>query len=303
MLIRRHEVVAAGSSKARAGVKVVTEAARDTVDIAHLVVDRGYSAAKVQHFAAPIEALGIDRTHDLMPWQRSPQPDFRGYLHQDGGLFCKLMPEALRQLPPIATGMPAAARDKLIALFDERAQYSSVVQQGRSTGDGHIRVGCPARRGGKVRCPLVESSLRRAMKLPTIEVPGGADGAPGDCCTQATIQVPATVGLRERQKYLYGTSTWWESKSSRQSAENANSLLKIHRGRAGRNYIRCFGRLNQQLLLTFSLVAVNLLSCVAYRSKHGLADPEDIVDTERTARRAKRRKGTLAEILAPKSQT
>jgi len=31
------------------------------------VVDRGYSAAKVQHFAAPVEALGIDRTHDLMP--------------------------------------------------------------------------------------------------------------------------------------------------------------------------------------------------------------------------------------------
>lgn len=141
------------------------------------------------------------------------------------------------------------------------------------------------------------------MKLPTVDVPGGPDDAPGDCCTQATIQVPATVGLRDRQKYLYGTSTWWESKSSRQSAENANSLLKIHRGRAGRNYIRCFGRLNQQLLLTFSLVAVNLLSCVAYRSKHGLADPEGIVDTERTARRAKRRKGTLAEILTPKAQT
>lgn len=60
------------------------------------------------------------------------------------------MPEALRHLPPIATGMPAAARDKLIALFDERAQYSSVVQQGRSTGDGHIRGRLPgsARRQG-----------------------------------------------------------------------------------------------------------------------------------------------------------
>lgn len=63
MLIRRHEVVSAGSSKARAFVKIVTEAARTLVGIAHLVVVRGYSAAKVEHFAAPSPRHRSDAFH------------------------------------------------------------------------------------------------------------------------------------------------------------------------------------------------------------------------------------------------
>lgn len=198
--------------------------------------------------------------------------------------------------------MAAAEREAAIRLYDERALYSAVVQQGRSTGDGHIRVGCPARCCGKVRCPLVGGSLRRPLGLPTVDTPSTPDEAPGDCCRQETIQVPATgraPGAPEVQlRHVHLVEVQQQPPERRERQLAVEDAPRTSRPL----YIRCLGRKNQQLLLTFSIVSTNLLTCVACRAKHGLPDPEGIVDTARPAKRAqraKRRKGTLKDILRP----
>ncbi len=298
LLIRRHRVTSAGTHRGQTAVDLVRETLGDGIAVEHLIADRGYSISVVDKFAAPLEAMGVDRTHDLMSWQRDPQPDVRGFLVLDGGQFCPGTPKDLWDLPPVKPGMRQSERDALVARYDERANYAATLQQGRSTGDGHIRVACPAQRGGHSRCELVPPSLRRPISNPTVAPPPQAAEAPRPCCNQVTVQIPATAGLRDRQKYLYGTSTWVESKNRRVGVESANATVKVHYGRVGRNYIRSLGLVNYNLLLTFTHVAANLLTLVAYRAKHGLPDPHGLIPHPKTRRpRAKRRTGGLSEIL------
>jgi hypothetical protein len=247
--------------RARAVLFLVDDERAHGDNVNEIVIDRGYTNYLEERLALPLLQRGVDKTIDLLPTQRAPQPPFRGAISRDGSLFCPVTPEPPNGLePPSNPGLSADKIRERIARFDERYRYSFRVRQAAKVANGAARMECPAR-AGHVRCELVGASLRQPHTKPTVTPPSD----PPPCCTQATLTVPAEHNVRIRQKHPFGTTKWKHAYNRRPAVETANSLIKTHFATVRRGYTQVFGLEAQALLLAFTLVAANIRLLESYR--------------------------------------
>lgn len=103
------------------------------------------------------------------------------------------------------------------------------------------------------------------------------------------------------QSITFGTTAWRNSMARRQVVESANSALKGAFADLSRGFFRVMGLVKTTVLLGFTLAAYNLDRVRSFKAKHGL-DADGRVVEEPKQRRARRRTGVWAEIVAENSQ-
>jgi hypothetical protein len=187
LLIESMAFTKAGANRGNATMPTLTRL-HERRPIETLYADRGYSMLTWEYWGEPLAQLGIQHYIDYSTDQRNKTGVIQGALLLDGWLYSPSLPEGLKKLDPISTGLNAAERASRIGRFDERAQYA--FREHNRDADGYLRLKAPCH-AGQVRCPLVPSSLGLSLKRPTVNHPRNrrhaASSRPSPCrlCTSA----------------------------------------------------------------------------------------------------------------------
>jgi hypothetical protein len=217
-----------------------------------VLADCGYSFKT--GFAARLRRIGAEPVMDLHPFDRGPKGTFEGAVCANGSLYCPAVPDRLLSLGPLERG--AATR---VVLDHDRScgeldRYRFAPLQGPDE-DGYERVLCPAA-AGKLRCPLVESSLTLSFARPSVTDP---PSLPPRCCRQRSITVPPNVNDKTRQKHPYPSPRHRRSYARRTTAERAYARLADPAGEGvRRGWCRLFGTAKNALMYTLAAVAQNV---------------------------------------------
>lgn len=222
------------------------------IPIAEVLYDSGYSF-KIG-FGQRLRALGAELVMDLHPFDRGPKGDFEGAVCLNGNLYCPAVPERLVELGPLERGASA----ERTALHDRASQALDAYRFARHAGpdgDGYERVMCPAA-AGRIRCPLVESSLHLGFAHPTV---ADAPQRPPRCCSQKTLTVPPEINVKTRQKHPYPSAAHRSSYARRTTAERAYARLCDPAGEGiRRGWCRLFGEAKNTLMYALAAVAHNV---------------------------------------------
>jgi hypothetical protein len=119
-----------------------------------------------------------------------------------------------------------------------------------------------------------------------------ADNVNG-CCSGVLSVAPAELDLSQR--IPFGTTAWRISMGRRQVVESVNSALKGAFVDLARGFFRVLGQVKMTVLLGFTLAAYNLDRVRSFRAKQAQ-------DNEAPRRRAKRRRGTWADVVTTPNQ-
>lgn len=265
------EVVAAGSYKAAAGIRVVDSLQAAGTQTTELLADRGYSYAVPENWSLRLLDRNITNVMDLHPQQRGVAPGPRpGTIWVDGGLFTAALPERLRNLPAFTIGMDPEEKRKLHERYDERRHYAFTPLSQPDPRTKRQRMRGPAQKGqrGAVRCPNSPGSMRAPYDRPETNC------APGQACGCAiTLMLDPFENAHSRQILLWGTTEWSASYGRRVAVESFNSELKIHRAAIKRGYTRVFGTAKNHILLTFAHIGVNVRLLRSWYARRGAPDP------------------------------
>ena len=150
-----------------------------------VLADCGYSFKT--GFSRRLRSIGAEPVMDLHPFDRGPKGTFEGTVCADGSLCCPCVPEHLLALGPLERGASA----EVVAVHDRSCSELDHYRLGslsRPDEQGYERVMCPAA-AGKLRCPLVETSLNLSFAHPSVTEP---PGTPPRCCRQRSITVAPT---------------------------------------------------------------------------------------------------------------
>jgi hypothetical protein len=217
-----------------------------------VLADCGYSFKT--GFSSRLRRIGADPVMDLHPFDRGPKGTFEGAVCANGSLYCPAVPEPLLSLGPLVRGASAQvveAHDRSCA----ELEHYRFAPLNRPDRDGYERVMCPAS-AGKLRCPLVETSLTLSFSRPSIAKPPLL--APR-CCRQASITVPPNVNDKTRQKHPYPSPTHRRSYARRTAAERAYARLADPAGEGvRRGWCRLFGTAKNALMYSLAAVAHNI---------------------------------------------
>ena len=286
-MITTVNLVPAGTHRGRAVVDALIDAKQQGNQLSEVVWDPGYSLCQPGTTAHPLAQAGIIQTFQPVTHQRGTTPFSGEALSIDGQLFSSHLPDALRDLPAPPRG--ASLEDKLVyeAKFNQRARWRLVRHAGPD-GDGVTRWRCPFC-AGLLRSRKFRKTMRGSRRAPLVDV-----GENVTKCCQGIVSVPP-VELALSQRIPFGTTAWRISMGRRQVVESVNSALKGAFVDLARGFFRVLGQVKMTVLLGFTLAAYNLDRVRSFRAKQALSD-------ETPHRRAKRRKGTWADVVTTLNQ-
>jgi len=282
-------LVPAGTHRGRAVVDALIGAKGEGQQLSEVVWDPGYSLCQPGTTAHPLAQAGITQTFQPVTHQRGAKPFSGEALSIDGQLFSSHLPEALRDLPAPPRG--ASLEDKLVyeARFNQRARWRLVRHAGPDT-DGVTRWRCPFC-AGLLRSRRFPKTMRDSRRAQLVDM-----GEDVTKCCQGIVSV-SPVELALSQRIPFGTTAWRISMGRRQVVESVNSALKGAFVDLARGFFRVFGQVKMTVLLGFTLAAYNLDRVRSFRAKQALS-------AETPRHRAKRRKGTWADVvITPKQVT
>lgn len=269
----------AGSHKGDAGIHLIDAIRAAGHEISEVQADRGYSYTKPDRWALPVKARGIRVAHDLHTQQRGTHPGPRpGTVWIDGAVVTDHTPAHLHDLPGFAIGMSSTERAELHRRYDQRAAWA-FVPHSAPDDDGHQKWKGPAR-AGKIRCPNYPPSMRLGWDRPETDC---APGAP--CACAAIITISPTEHAWERQRHIYGTTTWAKAYHRRNHVEAANAETNTHRANVTRGHSRVFGTDKNVALLAATAVGINITMQRDWAAKRALPDPWAVALNERILQR------------------
>ncbi|HEY5024052.1 MAG TPA: hypothetical protein VII76_03675 [Acidimicrobiales bacterium] len=294
-VITMMSLVPAGSHRGRAVADVLIGAKRAGMALDDVVVDPGYSIVKPGTMRDKLAAAGIHTTFHLTPQQRGLRPFSGEALLVDGQLFSSLLPSELLDLPMPPRGAPESVKMEYEAAFNRREIWRLVRHAGPDR-DGATRWRCPFD-AGRLRSRRFPRTMRRGDRVPLVALPEDIQR----CCSGIVTAMPAELPLW--QQVPFGTTAWRKSMGRRQPVESANAGLKGEFVDVSRGFHRVFGTTKIFVLLAFSAAGYNVERVRSFRAKHRLQDPHVPVTYPRVpATRAKRRKGTWADVVDARSQ-
>lgn len=182
--------------------------------IKSLVADNGY----YHHpdFPDVVRQAGIDPVMPLHTDRKGVRDVHRGVVATADTVVCPATPSAFLDIKGVSG-------ESLERTVEKRGPYE-LVPHGKRKPDGSQRFSCPAVRG-KVRCPLVDRSMRLSNELPTVKPPQSEHAV----CTQKTITLPGHF-LTYVQTHSVGTETNRTFMGYRQRVESSFAQLKSRRG-------------------------------------------------------------------------
>lgn len=270
-LFRAVSLAPAGSLKSEPGLALVDALASRGHRPETVLVDRGYSFLKPEHWAQPLDRLEVRQVFDLHPSQRVQHPGpIPGTIYLDGGLFIDAVPVHLRDLPGYSLGQTAQEKAELAARYDERAAYAFSTQGRPDHKRGTQRYRGPAL-AGRVRCPNTPRSMRLdPATRPTTRCKPGAP-----CACGVTVTLGPDDYMQTRQRDIYGTTAWKASYGRRSSVESGNAVLKVHHARLQRGSTRVLGTNKTGILLAFIVAAANASLLITRYGYDVGAPPQD----------------------------
>jgi hypothetical protein len=132
--------------------------------------------------------------------------------------------------------------------------------------------------------------MRRSRQAPLIDLPEEVT----ECCCGILSAPPAELPLTQR--IPFGTTAWRISMYRRQVVESVNAALQGAFADISRGFFRVFGRTKITVLMGFTVAAFNLDRLRSFRAKQAEEEGQP-------RRRAKRRLGTWAELMATPNDT
>ncbi len=263
----------------------------------YLVADRAYSSAKPEDFQGPVTAMGYQPVYDLKSDQLGVKGGYQGFLFIEGAYYCPSIPKDLINAT-IDYREHRIDEETYQARIEERRQLRARPKTAPDA-DGYVRLQCPAAGAKPVaRCPLKPKSERKAEGVRVRISPSPElRSHPPACCSQDTITLPPTEGVKFRQPLHFGSTEWHERyRSIRSANEGMNGFVKdpAHEalGEAGRR--RVMGRAAQSLIVAFLLMAANVRKILAFRANRLRTSAERPV-------RRRRRRANPATIWRPKA--
>jgi len=278
-----------GEDPGGTGARVLASVAARGHKPGWLGYDRAYTAALPERFHLPARALGYQPVMDYRIDQLGIQANTGGAILAEGTWYCPALPGPLT----IAT---TRLRDHAISreLYDQQITARAACQLKRKDGpdaDGYQRLSCPA--AGKhpgLTCPLRQASLSpRDGRAKVLQPPP----EPPRICRQTAITIAPDTGARYRQDLPYGSPAWHQCYATlRNTIEGLNGYAKdpAHQALAQPARRRVRGIAAQSVFTALLLMAANIRKIRAWRAQ---APGE----TDRTARRARRRRASLRDYL------
>jgi len=293
-VITAMSLVPAGSHRGRAVADGLIEAKQAGMALKDVVVDPGYSILAPGTLHDKLAAEGIHTTFQITRHQRGLRPFSGDALLVDGQLFSPLLPSELHDLPMPPRGAPESIKEEYEVDFNHRARWRMVRHAGPDK-DGATRWKCPFC-AGLLRSRQFPATMRLKAHVPVVSVPEGAQH-----CSGVLTAMPAE--LPWWQSIPFGTTAWRKSMGRRQPVESANAGLKGEFADVSRGFHRVFGTTKITVLLAFTAAGYNVERVRSFRAKHRLQDPHQPVIYPRIpATRAKRRRGTWADVVDARSQ-
>ncbi|MCK6212092.1 hypothetical protein KZX45_16230 [Georgenia sp. EYE_87] len=289
----------ASKEPAQAGLKIFDAIRSCSVTVREVVVDRGYSQADVEHWAAPLLNRGIQQIIDLKGDQRTvrPGPTDRT-LMIDGGIYTDAIPEKLRHLPPPHFGMKRKARLALAVAYAARSNYEFRPLNAPDPVTGAQRFRGPAQKGEQatLRCANFPASLRSRGK------PETRCAETGPCHCGITITVSPEHRLKDRQPVAWQSPKWYASYCRRTLVESFHADTKFHHSGFRRGFVRVLGRAKEGLLLAFATLGINIRKIRQWFWAREMRDPwlaeiSDTSDPYRTSRAPSRRQKHASPAL------
>ena len=162
------------------GLACVGDAAARRGALGDVLVDRGYTMSNNRKdFILPVRALGGEPVFELRDNQLGSSGTLRGAVIVDGRPYSPSMPKKLHLIKQVKHTETYQPNPDVVAEYEaaikERSVYAFVSHGVRRPNGSQVYM-CPAA-AGKLRCPLVASSLLLALgKMPARESSG--EGAP-----------------------------------------------------------------------------------------------------------------------------
>lgn len=278
-----------GEDPGGTGARVLTSVAARGHKTGPLGYDRAYTAALPGRFHLPARALGYSPVMDYRVDQLGIQANTGGATLVEGTWYCPALPE------PLITAT-ARLRDHDIdrELYQQQITARVPCRLKRKDGpdaDGYQRLSCPALgTHPRLMCPLREASLSPRDGRPKVLQP---PEEPARICRQTAITIPPDAGARYRQDLPYGSPAWHARYATlRNTIEGLNGYAKDPArqalGQPGRRRVR--GIAACSLFTALLLMAANIRKIRAWRALTNS-------DKASTARRARRRRGSLRDYL------
>lgn len=247
------------------------QAMRDRGCPAGLVIaDRAYNHLLVDSFAAPLSALGHDFVLDYRGDQLGIKAHFEEFILVEGQWYLNFMPTALvnavRDRLPHKNNPHPISQEESDLLVAERVKYQLKPKE-RPDSDGYQRFSLPDPFGYIATNP---------------------EGEVIDPPTRKSVTIPATAGLKYRQKFPYQSPQWRAFYGMRSIIEHQNALLKDGRQedianpykRGSRGYAANY------LALALSVVSANWRKIKVWLdTRHAARDPQSSTVTTRASRR------------------
>lgn len=246
-------------------LEVATQAALLQGKLGDVLVDREYTKRlDGTDFLQPIRALGGEPVFDLMPNQIGSSGTLKGAVIIDGAPFSPATPSGLHVIEPPAVNATIQELTAYQESIERRARWA-MDPHGRRRASGDQDYKCPAH-SGKVRCPLVASSLELAMDRPTAMNRPSSPPVDSVCSSKYTRFDATELPLAQRE--LYGSRSWRDSYMRRNRVEGFFGVLKNEAcENVKRGTIRVRGLFKTGVLVAMSVVSCNLRLIASFESK------------------------------------
>ena len=248
-----------------------------------VLADRAYNNLDVERFAQPLTAHGHDFVLDYRSDQLGVQAHFEDFILVEGQWYLNFMPTALvnavkDRYPSKSNPYPISQEesDRLVAA---RVAFQLKPKEGRDA-DGYQRFALPS---------------------PDGYIATNAEGEVIDGPTRKSVTIPATAGLKYRQKFTFQSRQWRQFYGMRSIIEHQNALLKDGRQEDIANpYKRSArGYAAQYLALALQVVSANFRKLKTWLdTRFAPRDAQSSTATKRAARRPslKKIRGTAKGI-------
>ncbi len=284
-LVRGFALTPAGTHRGRTATEMIRAALGRGAEIDDVIVDPGYSLAKVETFLLPVRRERVHITFRPASHQRRPKPFNDDSITIGGQLFYAGVPEKMLDLPMPPMGSTIEDRRRYEERFNERADFRYRLHAGPDS-DGTTRWQ-NAFEAGSLRSEGLPRTMRSRRRGPLVELVNGKPPA-------ATMSVSAG-DLPLQQRCIAGTTAHAISIGRRNAVEGVNGDLKQNFTNVDRGYVRMFGTLPVAFLLAFTLAGLNVYLARSFRRQQK-------AEKERTSgpkSRRKRRVRTFDEVLGP----
>ena len=252
------------------GLACIGDAAARQGGLGDVLVDRGYTMTKDgSDFILPVRALGGEPIFGLRDDQIGSSGTLRGAVIIDGRPYSPSMPKKLYRIKQAKHLQTYQPNPQVVAEYEaaikERSVYALLPHGARRPNGSQVYM-CPAA-AGKLRCPLVPTSLLTFGKLPAANPPKQA--RPGSVCS-SKFRTFTAEELPLSQRHIFGSTKWRKSYSRRGEVERHFARAKDYsQENLRRGAIRVMGLVKTGLLISFALASINRRLTLSFdRNQH-----------------------------------